>query len=176
LIHLALAILLAFAGSSAAQGIQKWKTPDGKLYIGSSPPQGSVSVGVAGDHGPERAGQSSPARSPAARAETTRPGAGSVGRQANGEAEPARLTQGSAVVFADMHERNDGSERFLEGAVLNGAVYPVYNVKVCVGGLCRFAVPATLQSGGSGRFSIPLAAGSAARAEVLATWETQRSE
>ena len=176
MIHLALAILLAFAGSSAAQGIQKWKTPDGKLYIGSSPPQDSVSVGVAGEDGPERAGESSPARSSAARAETTRPGASSAGRQTNGEAEPPRLRQGAAVVFSDMHERNDGSERFLEGAVLNGAVYPVYNVKVCVGGLCRFAVPATLQSGGSGTFSIPLAAGSPARAEVVATWETKQSE
>jgi hypothetical protein len=172
----ALAILLAFAGRTVAQGLQEWKTPEGKVYIGLSPPPGSVSMGVAGERGPARIGESGPARRPAARVETTRPGASSVGRQAIGEAESARLGQGAAVVFSDMHQRSDGSERFLEGAVLNGAVYPVYNVKVCVGGLCRLAAPATLQPGGSGAFSIPLAAGSPATAEVVATWATEQRE
>ena len=40
--------LLGVVGTSAvlAQGIQQWRTPDGKLYFGDFPPPGSTLVGA----------------------------------------------------------------------------------------------------------------------------------
>src|ERR1051326_6855785 len=35
---------LAFATTVAAQGIQEWRTPSGKLFFGDHPPEGSVAV------------------------------------------------------------------------------------------------------------------------------------
>jgi hypothetical protein len=37
-------VAIALSAVAAAQSIEKWKTPDGKLYFGDRPPAGSTKV------------------------------------------------------------------------------------------------------------------------------------
>ena len=46
------------AGVAKAQAIQKWRTPDGKLYFGERPPQGSTKIGQEGSNEPPPSGNS----------------------------------------------------------------------------------------------------------------------
>lgn len=43
-------------GAPQAQVIQKWKTPDGKLYFGERPPPGSTRIGQEGSNEPPASG------------------------------------------------------------------------------------------------------------------------
>jgi len=44
----ALVVAAALAGAASADVIQKWKTPDGKLFFGDKPPPGSEKIGEEG--------------------------------------------------------------------------------------------------------------------------------
>jgi hypothetical protein len=56
------AFFAATMGSVRSQVIQKWKTPDGKLYFGDTPPPGSKKIGEEGSSEPvhERPQESTP--------------------------------------------------------------------------------------------------------------------
>lgn len=179
MIRIALAVLFALVGVAAAQSIQKWKTPDGKFYIGVSPPQGSVFLGAAGERGPQGNGESGVSRKlgglkpPAAPdADAVRTDAGSEARRAETE----RRRQGTAVTFQDVREKNSGEGRFLEGTVANRARVAVRDVKVCMEGICRFTDPSALQPGAQGTFSLPIASGYGASGGVTVTWEGEPAE
>lgn len=43
-----LACVVVISAVASAQSIQKWKTPDGKLYFGDKPPAGSTKIGEEG--------------------------------------------------------------------------------------------------------------------------------
>jgi hypothetical protein len=47
-----LACVVAISAVASAQSIQKWKTPDGKLYFGDKPPAGSTKIGEEGSNEP----------------------------------------------------------------------------------------------------------------------------
>ena len=49
----------------------------------------------------------------------------------------------------------EGDRAYVEGAVANGAPFPVYNVRVCIKGECDYATPSTLQPGSQATFRVP---------------------
>lgn len=42
--RMAFAVVLLFAVGAGADALQEWKTPDGKIYFGDRPPDGSVAI------------------------------------------------------------------------------------------------------------------------------------
>src|SRR5262245_926176 len=58
------AFFSAMIGSARSQMIQKWKTPDGKLYFGDTPPPGSKKIGEAGSSEPSTHEQPQESTSP----------------------------------------------------------------------------------------------------------------
>jgi hypothetical protein len=52
------AMLLGLLVGARAETIQKWMTPDGKLYFGDRPPAGSTKMGEEGSHEPPANGSS----------------------------------------------------------------------------------------------------------------------
>jgi hypothetical protein len=52
MIRTALAVLLVFAGTAAAENIQEWQAPDGSPFFGDKPPSGSKLIGETGSIGP----------------------------------------------------------------------------------------------------------------------------
>jgi hypothetical protein len=53
-----LAYVVVISAVASAQSIQKWKTPDGKLYFGDTPPAGSTKIGEEGSNEPPSNGSS----------------------------------------------------------------------------------------------------------------------
>jgi hypothetical protein len=53
-----LACVVVISAVASAQSIQKWKTPDGKLYFGDTPPAGSTKIGEEGSNEPPSNGSS----------------------------------------------------------------------------------------------------------------------
>ena len=82
---LGMAVGVLLAGSAAAEGLARWRTPSGGLYVGDNPPPGSTFAGRAGtletvgdgwvpaeDDAPSTASSSSPPLTDAQKAELDR--------------------------------------------------------------------------------------------------------
>ena len=59
--RLTVALMIALATPLRAEGIQKWRTPDGSLYFGDKPPTGSTKIGEERSNEPPSTGFREPA-------------------------------------------------------------------------------------------------------------------
>jgi hypothetical protein len=108
--------------------------PNGRLYIGISPPANCVPVDKL----------------------RATPGRDAGSSRNTGELRPAPpMPKPPGVVLQNMSERMHGNGRFVEGSVANGASFPVHNVRVCRDDFCNYTSPSTLQPGAMATFSIP---------------------
>jgi hypothetical protein len=60
-----------------------------------------------------------------------------------------------AVDLQTMEMILEGDRVFVQGTVANSASYTVHNVRVCIKGMCGYAVPSTVQPGKRARFRVP---------------------
>ena len=114
----------------------------GSLYVGASPPPSCAPI-HSGSHR-EKPPASVPIPSTGAPSPERRTKHGDVERHRH-----------AAVAFQTIHNRLDGDHAFIEGTVANGATFAVYNVRVCIEGVCNYTAPSTLQPGSRATFQIP---------------------
>ncbi|MGH7820596.1 MAG: hypothetical protein ACREQ9_12550 [Candidatus Binatia bacterium] len=156
------ALVVVVAASTGAEEVQKWRTPDGKLYFGSRPPAGSVPLGAVGrldtlDEGREAdTGSASPDE------------AERVGREAaeiredraeKRAAERARRKALARAVEIGPHSVTRGNLNWIVvGVVRNTAPEPVHDVRVGSGGTWVATDPATIEarSEATFRLEVPL--------------------
>jgi hypothetical protein len=120
--RMALVLALVCATSVAAESLQEWKTPSGKIYFGDHPPEGSVPVKTV----QKRIGKVAAPNPP----HPVR-------------AEPERYAWRNEVGCQDLtftgvkEEPFDGiNRRIVRGTVTHNGNHVVKNVKVCGGGVC----------------------------------------
>ena len=70
-------------------------------------------------------------------------------------AEMNRRRHVQAIAVRGIANKTYGNGRFIEGTIVNGVDFPVYDVRICLdrGNVCRYM--ATLQSGAEVTFSFP---------------------
>jgi hypothetical protein len=121
--RIALVIALLWVAAAAAENLEEWKTPDGKIYFGDHPPPGSVAVKTV--------------RKPVGKVEVPNPPP--VPR-----AEPERYVWRDAaacqeLTFSNVKEEPfDGiARRIVRGTVTHNGNKVVKNVKVCGAAVCK---------------------------------------
>ena len=161
--------MIAFAflavATASAQAIQKWKTPDGKIFFGDKPPAGSTSLGdVTAELGtgvsdaPPIATASKP---DAAHEGAPRSDGGAIidQRKLDRAALAKRQEQFAAirdpVPLVRMMIVGDRRPVMVEGRVRNATDYLLRNVRVCVNGTspCYSTSPSTLKPNDEAEFS-----------------------
>jgi hypothetical protein len=120
---IALIFAMLFAASASAEAIKEWKTPDGKVYFGDAPPEGSTVV------------------------KTVDKPIGTVETQPVTPQERAPLAEPQTVwrtniacqdlsVSGVEELQSDGVNRRLRGIVTHDGRHVVKDVRVCGGGVC----------------------------------------
>jgi len=150
-----LALVALLVPATGLADMVKCKLPDGSVYIGMSPPPNCGPVSSTQERGLSDLGVP---RKPRVPLPTRMP---SDERGAKQDAETARgrdiETRRSppAVELQTIHNRLDDNGPFVEGTVANGAAFTVYNVRICIEGMCDYTAPPTLQPGSQATFQIP---------------------
>jgi len=136
-------LTLFFAASIAAQGIQEWKTPDGKAYFGDHPPAGSVAAKKIDK--PIGRVKAAPLPARASRAMPKRPYVWRDGVECQ-----------DLTFLGVKEEKFDGiSRRIVRGTLKHDGRHLVRNVQVCSGKICQsLRAGRSMNNGDSEDFSL----------------------
>ncbi|MGH7859078.1 MAG: hypothetical protein ACREQY_17265 [Candidatus Binatia bacterium] len=158
---IAASVLLA-ARSSPAEEVQKWRTPDGKLYFGSRPPPGSRPLGAVGRL--ETVDEPAADESGSAPSEDAEKGGDEASREAaeireeraaGRAAKRARAKALSRAVEIGPHTVTRGNFNWIVvGVVRNTAPEAVHDVRVGSAGTWVATDPATVEAKGEATFRL----------------------
>jgi hypothetical protein len=121
--RIAFAIAILWAVAAAADSLQEWKTPDGKIYFGDRPPEGSAAVKtVRKPIGKVAATNPGPAAAPASQDYVWRD---------NSPCQELTFTNVKEEPFEGI------ARRIMRGTVTHNGNKVVKNVKVCGAAVCQ---------------------------------------
>ena len=176
---LAVAAVLITAGGPLlvlADGIQKWRTPDGRLYFGGRPPAGSTLLGTTenlttfgSDNGSELPTPESQSDS-LEKLKQRRAAREAARKQEDREAK--RAAQRVIVTKAEVAHLADGRHIVdWEGANLSDS--SVYNVRVSISGRIYPVNPSSLPPKGLGKFIADVSEAHGLPFDVTPSWDPE---
>lgn len=142
---------MALGVTAASEGIQKWRTPDGELYFGGSPPEGSRPIREIEPS--EKAGNVAPSARGSARGTVDIPARG-IPRRVESSGQEAVT---GSVVFGPYTVTRTRLGFIVAGVVRNTVGAPVYDVAVGSEGTWVNTEPGTIPTGGEAFFELEVA-------------------